>query len=89
MLPRALGFISGSGLVSDLVSVLLSLSFMPFFSARMPRPGPCPTPAISWAEYQQCDSEDHQQMHRLKQTFKHKASELDMQTGNTGQHNPM
>ena len=33
------------------------------------------------AEHQQCDGEDYQQVHGLKQTFKHKASEPDMPTG--------
>src|SRR6202521_3121134 len=33
------------------------------------------------AEHQQCYREDHQQVHGLKQTFKHKASEPDMPTG--------
>ena len=33
------------------------------------------------AEYEQCDGEDYQQVHGLKQTFKHKPSEPDMPTG--------
>src|SRR5258708_5779084 len=33
------------------------------------------------AEHQQCNRENHQQVHGLKQTFKHKTSEPDMPTG--------
>src|ERR1700675_2847925 len=33
------------------------------------------------AEYEQCNGEDHQQVHGLKQTFKHKASAPEMPTG--------